>query len=210
MADRGYTNEDSSLSEESKNCNRNRKNAHPSTSGSILLDSLISAQLLKEHYLHSELAQKYLNFFETLETQIPSWELRIINGSYNVTSYTIPSIRAPIQHRGKKEDASDEEMPRPTFNKSPKPNVANQIWIYQLLRRLLFIVTTRQTRNYYIEKHQSVLKDINLRFESGKMYLVLGTPGSGKVSQYSTFQRLYLHCHPCHNLYTYCPKFVYI
>ena len=178
-ANKGCTSE---VSSEENKCYRNRR-ITTSTSGSILKDSLLSAQLIKENNLHSELAQKYINFYETLETEIPSWELRIINGTYNVSSYSIPSISAQVKNNGRKDETSDEEMPLPTPNYIHKPNAVNQGVIDQLLQRLLFFVTSRQKR-MYIEKNHSILKDINLRFESGKMYLVLGAPGSGKVREF--------------------------
>jgi ABC-type multidrug transport system fused ATPase/permease subunit len=141
-------------------------------------DAFLSAQLFKEDIEQSEVAKKLHCVYEALETEFPRWELRIINGSYDVTTYSVPSI--VCQSKGSGNDSpSDEETPLP-INKQELPSVVNGGCIYLLLQRLIYLVRTGK-RAKLVEQRHSVLKDINLRFESGKMYLVLGAPGSGKV-----------------------------
>lgn len=60
--------------------------------------------------------------------------------------------------------------------------VLNQSPIYRIRRTIQKALTTRNldVRKKLVEK--TIMDGVNLTFESGKNYLVLGAPGSGKVS----------------------------
>ena len=150
------------------------------STGSVMKDAFLAAKILKEEMEKQDVKQKFHGFFATLEAEFPQWELRVVNGSYDVTTYSIPKIDSK-KKGGNDNVPPDEETPRPK-TKAPKiPTVVNGGCVYMLLQRLLYFARTGKQPKP-VEHSHSVLKDINLRFESGKMYLLLGAPGSGKVS----------------------------
>jgi ABC-type multidrug transport system fused ATPase/permease subunit len=149
-----------------------------STTGSAMGDALLSAQALKEEMGKSDVMSKLFAALDSMGANFSHWDLRILNGSYDITSYSIPSS---MSHSSRNDaPQSDEEMPQ----EKPKiSNVVNEGCFYLLIQRLSYFFRTGK-RPKPVEQNHSTLKDINLRFESGKMYLVLGAPGCGKVSEF--------------------------
>ena len=120
--------------------------------------------------------------------------MRVVNGGYETTHYVMPSILA---NRGQNHDGeapSDEEAPRPLNNEAVKTRnrpsslhesgiqtVVNAGCLFTALQRWTYFCKTGKCVGAGLPQQNVILKDINLRFESGKVYLVLGAPGSGKV-----------------------------
>jgi len=148
------------------------------STGSVMQDAILAAKILKEEMEKQDVTKKFHYFYETLEAEFPQWELRVVNGSYDVTTYSIPKIDS--KKKGGNDDVPpDEETPRPKTKAQKIPTVFNGGCVYVLLQRLLYFARTGKQPKP-VECSHSILKDINLRFESGKMYLLLGAPGAGK------------------------------
>ena len=93
--------------------------------------------------------------------------LRVKDGSYKVTNYYDESQLI------KREDGKREKRQKiaTVFNSSPA------FALYQKLKRILL---TGRLWDHLKKEEKYVMNGINLSFQSGKMYLVLGPPRSGK------------------------------
>lgn len=95
---------------------------------------------------------------EAMKIENPFVRLKIVNGSYRITQ-TVQKAKHKIN------------------------TVGNKNLFYKLGKKVYKLATSVKSDHIPQEdKVEKVILDgINLSFESGKMYLVLGTPGSGKV-----------------------------
>jgi hypothetical protein len=144
------------------------------STGSFIEDALVEVQMFKEAIEKSEVAKKYVSKLQELGAEFSNWEIRVINGSYDVTTHSMPSLEI----RGAANDIdvtpNDEETPRPMKAKKVyTPTVVNSGQISQLLQRIYYFARTGKMPKA-VPQRNSVLSDINLNFKSGKMYLILG------------------------------------
>lgn len=122
-----------------------------------LLESLRDARKAELALLDDdELVKELRNTKAKLKADPPKINLRVTDGSYTVNKV--------IQEGGRID------------------TVLNQSPIFRVRKTIQEMITTRDV-DVRAKKEKKVIMDgVNLNFDSGKIYLVLGAPGSGKVS----------------------------
>jgi ABC-type multidrug transport system fused ATPase/permease subunit len=131
-----------------------------STRASLLGELVRSHQ---EEYLleeETELIKDLRSKMERLKLRDASFEVRIMDGSYMVETPVESSGKAGVQHIA---------------------TVSNSGFVFrmgQAVRRLLATGSCKQTT-----EEKTIIEGVNLVLEAGKMYLVLGAPGSGKSTR---------------------------
>jgi ABC-type glutathione transport system ATPase component len=113
--------------------------------------------------------------WENLKATPPKYECRVVDGSYTVTNH----FENDDFLRSRAEKPEDEEV-GPTRAKQRIETVMTASPIYMFFRRLYIGVTTKG--HAMVSDTRDITSGINLNLQSGKMYLVLGAPGSGKSS----------------------------
>lgn len=113
--------------------------------------------------------------WENLKATPPKYECRIVDGSYTVTNH----FENDHFHRLCAEKLEDEEV-GPTRAKQRIKTVITASPIHMFFRRLYMGVTTKG--HPMVSDTREIIAETNLNLQSGKMYLVLGAPGSGKSS----------------------------
>jgi ABC-type lipoprotein export system ATPase subunit len=105
-----------------------------------------------------------------LESKPTQYDLRIKDGSFKVTRYyeEKPTANAANGEAG---------------NRRAKQKIAtvrNQSPLFAIFQKVKRIFKTGKLCEKLDSEDQYIMKNVNLAFESGNMYLVLGAPGSGK------------------------------
>lgn len=95
------------------------------------------------------------NIFNRLNRKHPKFQLRVQDGSYSVTRLIDPT----------------------TGSKAASDNVVSASLCYKLWNLIKASILRRGQNKARLEK--IILQKVNLCLETGKMYLVLGAPGSG-------------------------------
>ena len=134
----------------------NETGSSPSIYGGSVIDEVLSSQKINAEAIeNSDLMKQFLQVYSDLKFSPFDHELRVKDASYTVTNY----IQAY--------DLSDAEK-----NKVHYDTVASSSFVAKFLRRIKFFVKKGEWRQ---KADTRVLLDgVNLKFESGKMYLVLG------------------------------------
>ncbi len=145
-----------------------------SSSGSFIQDALAEAELLKVEIEQSAVARKFFAKLQELGAEFPSWELRIVNGSYDVVHRSMPDGRSENDGNYSSNPTGDEESPsHKKVTKVSTPTVANSGPISKLVERLYYCTRTGKWPKPVVQR-KSVLSGINLNLRIGKMYLVIG------------------------------------
>lgn len=122
-----------------------------------VLSELVKAQSdIKTSYTETAIAKEVRDKLHRAQTQQSSFEVRIRDGKYTVES-----------------EASGKQYNIPT--------VANQGCFYNLGHAINRCIETGSCAKAKMET-KSIISGVNLFLEEGKMYLILGAPGSGKSS----------------------------
>jgi len=145
-----------------------------SSTGSFIQDALAEAESFKSEIEQSAVAREFVAKLQELGAEFPSWELRIVNGSYDVIKHSMPDISGENDRNYSNNPSGDVESPRhKNATKVSTPTVANSGAISKLFERLYYCTRTGKWPKP-VTQRISVLSDINLNLRSGKMYLVLG------------------------------------
>lgn len=113
-----------------------------------------------------------------------SFECRVTNGSYSVE---VPfyeddePLQVEVEENGDVEQQIQRKRRRSSIHSQKNnhiPTVTNVGTIYKLLTSIQRFLSTGSCQQRYETK--VIMKDVNLVFEEGKMYLILGPPGCGK------------------------------
>lgn len=148
-----------------------------------LLSSLLTSRASELNDMEEDdLVKEVRKVYEKLwNNTTRKYECRVVDGSYTVTSTFENDVDLPRMHlhRGsaKKEEEHKDGPPRATQRID---TVASASPIAKLFGRTFKSIYTRG----HAMKTESkvIIDDVNIRLEAGKMYLVLGLPGSGKSS----------------------------
>lgn len=147
-----------------------------SSTGSFIQDALAEAELFKLEIEQSAVAREFVAKLQELGAEFPSWELRIVNGSYDV-NHSMPDISGENDGYDNNNPSGDEESPsHKKATKISTPTVANSGAISHFFERLYYCTRTGKWPKP-VTQRLSVLSDINLNLRSGKTYLVLGGKG---------------------------------
>lgn len=137
---------------------------------SSVLKSFQSERLsLISQFEEGELMREVRKVFDEAKFTAPSYDLRIVDGKYTVTNYSNDYSTAA---------EGDEEA----GNKQKKPHydtVATSSFISNWIKRSMYCLKTRG-KSPRKAQEKVLLDGVNLKFDSGKLYLVLGAPGAGK------------------------------
>lgn len=129
---------------------------------------------MKVEIEQSAVARKFFAKLQELGAEFPSWELRIVNGSYDVVNRSMPDGSGENEGNFSSNPTGDEESPRrKNATKVSTPTVANTGAMSKLFERLYYCSRTGKWPKPVVQR-KSVLSGINLNLRSGKMYLVLG------------------------------------
>jgi energy-coupling factor transporter ATP-binding protein EcfA2 len=117
-----------------------------------------------------------------------SFECRVIDGSYSVDVPLFDENEEDLlqveEHNDVEQQQQQQEQQRikrrrsSINNQHHIPTVTNVGTIYKLLSSIKRFLSTGSCQQPYETK--VIMKDVNLVFEEGKMYLILGAPGCGK------------------------------
>lgn len=118
-----------------------------------------------QSFAEDQLVKEFRELERKFKIQRHQIDLRVKNGSFKVTNYH-DSSEAPAEKGAKQKVA----------------NVFNSSFLSALIEKVKRIGRTGKLCEKLTSEDQYIMEDINLAFESGKMYLVLGAPGSGKSS----------------------------
>ena len=130
-------------------------------SGDMIDEMLSSQKSVFEEIEQSDLMKQILQMYADIKFSPRTNELRVKDASYTVTNY----LQAYEMSDAKK-------------NKQRYDTVATASFLARFIRRLRFFTKNREWRKKV--ETRVLLDRVNLKFESGKMYLVLGAPGAGK------------------------------
>lgn len=104
-----------------------------------------------------------------LQSRPPNFSLRVKNGSYKITNYH-------------EEDPATAATTQATTGGRAKQKIATVRSESPLFKLQKFIVKCLKGELKPYKEQVTIMDQINLALEPGKMYLVLGAPGSGKSS----------------------------
>jgi ABC-type multidrug transport system ATPase subunit/ABC-type multidrug transport system permease subunit len=187
---------------------------------SMLYESYYSARSERQQFMdESEAMQELRKAHADLGLKLyPSWELRVVGGSYGVTSHEMPHVQVPPKkekaaptpaEQAKTGDGDDDDgdndveddvedgrsnrldhsahpSTRATVAKqrgifrTDMPTVVNTGMGFKFMQRVKYFRQTGKLVCAGVPREREILKNLNLRLESGKLYLILGLPGSGK------------------------------
>lgn len=133
-------------------------------------DFLDSLRSQSESIVDHALIERLRTTNEKLQGSLPYLDLRVKDGKYVATNYFEQD-----PNEAKEEDA---ESTGPRRAKQEIQTVRTAGPLFKLLRKLKRGTTTCQWSGF--SQDTTIAENINLIFEPGKMYLVLGGPGSGK------------------------------
>jgi ABC-type glutathione transport system ATPase component len=129
-----------------------------------------------------DLVREIRSNWESLKASPPKFECRVIDGSYSVTNYfendNVPNPTSSVS--GVRAGADDEEDEGPTRATQHIDTVVSASPIAAAFRRIYKGFVTKG--HAMVSETREIMKDTNLNLQTGKMYLVLGAPGSGKSS----------------------------
>ena len=136
-----------------------------------------SAEVAEETNIEKEIAAELNEKFGESWFDNMSFECRVKDGSYcvDIPSYfeeeppDLEDVELQEQYRKRR---------RSSLQQNHIPTVTNTGGAYKPLSALKRFLTTGSCQQPYETK--VIMKDINLVFEEGKMYLILGAPKSGK------------------------------
>jgi ABC-type glutathione transport system ATPase component len=146
-----------------------------------VLDTLISSRAKEISEMdESDLMKQVRSAYENFRSEMVRYECRVIDGSYKVTKRTEVEdvgLPKPSSHFVRGEQV-EEDVAGPPRAKQDIQTVVSQSPLALILRR---VVKCLWTKGQHMKEETKVIAEgINLHFEEGKMYLVLGLPGSGK------------------------------
>jgi ABC-type multidrug transport system fused ATPase/permease subunit len=153
----------------------------------IILHSLLSSRASEIAEMdEDELVKEIRMVHEKLWGQDPrQYECRVVNGSYTVTKVSENDVKFPnVAHiasatlRRSPHGEQEEEESGPQRATQRIETVATASPINKIFGRMARSVYTGG--NAMKKETKVIAEGINLRFEAGKMYLILGLPGSGK------------------------------
>ncbi len=113
-----------------------------------------------------------------------SFECRVTNASYSVEVPFYDNnepAQVEVEENGDVEQQMQRKRRRSSIHSQKNnriPTVTNVGTIYKLLTSIKRFLSTGSCQQPYETK--VIMKDVNLVFEEGKMYLILGPPGCGK------------------------------
>jgi ABC-type multidrug transport system ATPase subunit len=114
---------------------------------------------------------------DLLRSELPHLSLRVKNGTYVATNHYQEDPETAKQY----DPVQDEEqVDGPRRAKQKINTVASSGVFLQCLRKLKQFLTTGKIQDF--AQDTTIIENINLIFEPGRMVLVLGGPGSGKSS----------------------------
>jgi ABC-type multidrug transport system fused ATPase/permease subunit len=135
-----------------------------------VLSSLQSEKLsLISEFEESDLIKEVRKTFEDLKLTPPSYDLRIVDGKYTVTNYSYDYITT-----AEGDDEAGHKRKKPHYD-TVRSSSAISNWI----KKFIYFLKTRE-KSSRKAKERVLLDGVNLKFDSGKLYLVLGAPGAGK------------------------------
>jgi ABC-type multidrug transport system fused ATPase/permease subunit len=146
-----------------------------------ILSSLLSSRAselndMKDGDLMKEIRTVYEKLWGSNNQR--KYECRIVGGSYSVTNTFEEDVDMPSMHMNHG-DAVEEEAGPPRATQRIE-TVATASPINKVFGRAFKSVYTKG--HAMRTETKVIVDDLNVRLEAGKMYLVLGLPGSGKSS----------------------------
>jgi len=145
---------------------------------SILSSLAASHQEDVLRFSEQPIAKEVRNVRGSLKSARKKYEVRIVDGSYTVTNPLPDDYDAVILRR--KGHGGDEEDHAAGEEKPHIPTVASSGGGISFVRKLGHFFRTGRFQFSQRTETKVIMDRVNLRLESGKMYLVLGQPGCGK------------------------------
>jgi len=151
-------------------------------------DSASSTSIIKEMTLkrssaeEGRLAAEFQEVMDKLRSKLNHFDLRIRDGSYTVTNWVEESQGNKATVGGAASGPGEEAESVP-----PQPRLAKQetktVVSASIIGRCIVSIVRLWKHGTLRKKREKkvIMEGVNLYFETGKMYLVLGGPGSGKV-----------------------------
>jgi ABC-type multidrug transport system fused ATPase/permease subunit len=151
--------------------------AKPNILASLLSSRASELNDMEEGGLMKEIRTVYEKLWG--ENNLRKYECRVVDGSYSVTNTFEEDIDMPSMQRRHADDAAEEEAGPPRATQRIE-TVATASPVNKIIGRAIRSV---YTKGHAMKTETKVIvDDLNVRLEAGKMYLVLGLPGSGKSS----------------------------
>jgi ABC-type multidrug transport system fused ATPase/permease subunit len=138
------------------------------THSSVFKSYQSEKESLISQFEESDLVKEIRKTYDEIKFKTASYDLRIVDGKYTVTNYSY-DYNAAV--------GGDEEAGH-KHNKPIYDTVGTASFAANWIRRCMYFLKTGKRAKKSTEK--VLLDGINLKFDTGKMYLVLGVPGAGK------------------------------
>ncbi|CAB9497929.1 Pleiotropic ABC efflux transporter of multiple drugs [Seminavis robusta] len=134
---------------------------------------------VKESIIDHALIQKVKKNSDILRAQMPLLDLRVKNAKYVATNhYEDDPNKQKKGYDEVNQDGEEGEQPRTRRAKQHIETVTSAGICFKWYRRIKRLVTKGQWQDYALDT--TIIENVNLIFEPGKMVLMLGGPGSGK------------------------------
>jgi ABC-type multidrug transport system fused ATPase/permease subunit len=125
------------------------------------------ASLISE-FEEGDLMKEVRKMYDETKFKTPSYDLRVVDGKYTVTNYSYDYST----------EVDGDEEARHKHTKPVYDTVATASFAANWIRKCRYFIKTGKSAKRTTEK--VLLDGVNLKFDSGKLYLVLGAPGAGK------------------------------